>query len=61
MFTKHDQSHADAAEVLEAHVPEVGPVAVGGLLTGVVVPSVSGFFFFFAYLDGLTTEGLTNA
>lgn len=59
MFTKHDQSHADAAEVLEAHVPEVGPVAVGGLLTVVVVPSVNRFFF--AYLDGLTTDGLTNA
>ena len=45
MFTKHDQSHADAAEVLEAHVPEVGPVAVGGLLTGEVVPSINRFFF----------------
>lgn len=56
IFSKHNQSHADAAE---AHVPEVGPVAVGGLLTGVVVPSVN--IFFFAYLDGLTTEGLTNA
>ena len=50
MFSKHDQSHADAAEVLEAHVPEVGPVAVGGLLTGVVVPSVNRFFFLLTWM-----------
>ena len=50
---------AVAAEVHEVHVHEVGPVAVGALLTvGVVLVDHE---IFYAYLDGLTTEGLTKA